>query len=207
MRNILIHGLGQTEASWNTTKQYLEEFTVETPNLFQKKLPEMSYANLYQAFANDCNNKPEKLNLCGLSLGGVLALEYAKEHPDRVNSLILIGVPYQVPKVLFYIQKFIFKGMSKKSFAKIGINKDNFCQLVNSMYHVKISENLEKINCKCFILCGSKDYSNRKSAKQFSIGIPNSTMRVIAKSSHEVNMDQPRELAHMIAEFWKENEQ
>lgn len=101
MTNILIHGLGQTEKSWNMTRQYLKEFDVETPNLFQKKLHEMSYANLYHAFANDCNNKPGKLNLCGLSLGGVLALEYAKEYPDKVNFLILIGVPYQIQRFCF----------------------------------------------------------------------------------------------------------
>lgn len=207
MRNILIHGLGQTEKSWNMTKLYLKEFNVETPNLFQKKLPEMSYANLYHTFANDCNNKPGKLNLCGLSLGGVLALEYAKEYPDKVNSLILIGVPYQIPKILFHIQKLIFKWMPKKSFEKMGIRKDTFCQLVNSMYYVKISDNLGEIKCKSLILCGAKDVNNWKSAKKFNHNIQNSTMRTIAKSSHEANIDQPKELAHMIAEFWKENEQ
>ncbi len=206
MRNIFIHGLGQTGESWNMTKQYLEEFDVETPNLFQNKLTEMSYVNLYQVFANECNNKSGKLNLCGLSLGGLLALEYAKEYPDKVNSLILIGIPYQIPKVLFQIQKFIFKWMPRKSFEKMGINKGDFCRLVNSMYHIKISQNLEKIKCKCLILYGSKDYSNQKNAKQFSIGIPDSTIKMVAKSSHEVNMDQPEALAHLIAEFWKESE-
>lgn len=97
--------------------------------------------------------------------------------------------------------------MPKKSFEKMGIRKDNFCQLVNSIYHVRISENLEKIKCKCCILCGAKDVNNRKSAKRFNHNIQNSTMRIIAKSSHEVNINQPKELAHMIAEFWKENEQ
>ncbi len=207
MKNILIHGLGQTEKSWNIAKQYLKEFDVETPNLFQQyNLSEMSYSNLEHAFVNHCNSSFEKLNLCGLSLGGILALEYAKKYPDQVNSLILIGTPDRIPKVLFHIQNFVFQLMPKKSFEKLGITKREFCQLVHSMYHIKISENLENVKCNCLILCGSKDYSNLKSAKRLSDGIPNSTMKVVAKSSHEVNINQPKELAHLISQFWKENE-
>ena len=46
---------------------------------------------MYNTFSDFCNNQKEKLNLCGLSLGGVLALEFVKEYPERVNSIILIG--------------------------------------------------------------------------------------------------------------------
>ncbi len=56
---------------------------------------------LYNTFSDFCNNQKRKLNLCGLSLGGVLALDFVKEYPEKVNSIILIGTPYKIPKALF----------------------------------------------------------------------------------------------------------
>ena len=51
----------------------------------------------------------EKIDLCGLSLGGILALNYAIDYPNKVEKLVLIGTPYRVPKVMFSIQNIIFK--------------------------------------------------------------------------------------------------
>ena len=39
--------------------------------------------------------KRQLLNLCGLSLGAVLALNYAIDFPKKVNSLILIAPQYE----------------------------------------------------------------------------------------------------------------
>ena len=48
---------------------------------------------------------PSRLNLVGLSLGGLLALNYAVQHPAQINSLVLIGTPYEIPKRLLKLQK------------------------------------------------------------------------------------------------------
>ena len=101
MENILIHGLGQDEKSWNKVIKELKNIKVVSPNLFSLVQEKMNYKNLYRAFSVYCNKNKDKLNLCGLSLGGILALEYAKQYPEKVNSLIIIGVPYNIPKKLF----------------------------------------------------------------------------------------------------------
>ncbi|MDE6148993.1 MAG: alpha/beta hydrolase [Ruminococcus sp.] len=206
MKNILIHGLGQNNESWNKTKKYLSEnkIDVECPNLFEIDTQnEMSYVNLYKSFSNYCNKQKEKLNLCGLSLGGILALEYAKEYPDKVNSIVLVGTPYKIPKILFKAQNIIFKFMPKKSFQKIGISKKKFCCLVNSMCNIEISKNLDTILCKSLILCGIKDNINMDSAKLLNANIKGSKLLLIDDSSHEVNIDNPKELANIICDFWK----
>ena len=49
MINILVHGLGQNESSWDKVKELLEEnkVEVETPNLFNlAKNYQLSYENL-----------------------------------------------------------------------------------------------------------------------------------------------------------------
>ena len=140
---------------------------------------------MYNAFSDLCNNQKEKLNLCGLSLGGVLTLDFVKKYPEKVNSIILIGTPYKIPKALFKMQSLIFHIMPKSTFEKMGCSKREFITLVNSMSNLNIAKDLETINCKSLIVCGAKDISN---------------------SSHEVNIDNPEELSNIIYNFWKDNQ-
>ena len=74
MKNILIHGLGQNNKSWDNTNIYLKKNGIDTicPNLFEiTKKVSKDYKTMYNAFSDFCNNQKERLNLCGLSLGGV----------------------------------------------------------------------------------------------------------------------------------------
>jgi pimeloyl-ACP methyl ester carboxylesterase len=38
---------------------------------------------IYTTFVKYCNNFTDKLNLCGLSLGGILALNYTIDYPKK----------------------------------------------------------------------------------------------------------------------------
>lgn len=208
MKNILIHGLGQNSQSWDNTVIYLKKNGIDTicPNLFEITNNNLvNYKNMYSAFSDFCNNQEEKVNLCGLSLGGILALDFAKEYPEKVNSIILIGTPYKIPKALFKIQSIIFHIMPKATFKKMGYSKRKFITLVSSMSNLNIAKDLEKINCKSLILCGSKDNVNMESAKLLNNSIKNSEFKIISSSSHEVNIDNPKELSNIIYGFWKDN--
>lgn len=204
MENILIHGLGQDERAWDKVTEKLNNNKVYCPNLFSLvKEEKMNYKNLYKAFSNYCNNKKDKLNLCGLSLGGILALEYAKQYPEKVNSLIIIGTPYDIPKNLLKLQNIIFKFIPKNEFTKMGCEKKAFINLVNSMVDLDIKRNLDKIECTTLILCGENDKANLESSKSLYKHIPYSKLEIIENSMHEVNVDNPETLANIICEFWE----
>lgn len=133
MINILVHGLGQDEKSWNEVKNQLNNngINVETPNLFSiVKNYQVNYDNMYKTFADYCNGFNEKINLVGLSLGGVLAIDYITEFPEKINSIILIGTPYKIPKTIFTIQNIIYKFMPKRIFENIGCSKKDLKQSV-----------------------------------------------------------------------------
>ena len=209
MGNILIHGLGQNETSWNLVETELKNnnIKVEKPNLYSIiKNEKINYTTMFQKFADYCNSFDDKLNLCGLSLGGILALDYAKKFPDKVNSIILVGTPYKIPKILFKIQGIIFHLMPKATFEKIGCSKKDFISLVNSMSDLDIASNLDKVKCKTLILCGDKDNQNMESAKLLNKNIKGSSFRTIDNSSHEVNIDNPKELSKIIYDFWSQNQ-
>ena len=88
MKYIMLHGLGQSSESWsNTVKVFNDDFEVLCPNLsdwLSGKTP--CYDTLYRTLETYCEQFEEPLNICGLSLGGILAMQYAIEHPEKMNS-------------------------------------------------------------------------------------------------------------------------
>ena len=206
MVNILVHGLGQTEKSWDKIIEELDKSNIkaENPNLFElAKNYEINYENIYRTFCDYCNSFKEKINLCGLSLGGILSIDYAIEYPEKVNSMILIGTTYKIPKKMFKLQNFIFKFMPKSMFEKMRIKKNDFVNLTNSMADLDIKSKVDNIKCKALILCGEKDNVNMESAKQLNMNIKASKLEIIKNAGHEVNTENPKELARVISKYWK----
>ena len=206
MVNILVHGLGQTEKSWDKIIEELDKSNIkaENPNLFElAKNYEINYEYIYRTFCDYCNSFKEKINLCGLSLGGILSIDYAIEYPEKVNSIILIGTTYEIPKKIFKLQNFIFKFMPKSTFENMGIKKNDFINLTNSMADLDIKSKVDNIKCKALILCGEKDNVNMESAKQLNRNIKASKLEIIKNAGHEVNTENPKELARVISKYWK----
>lgn len=206
MTNILVHGLGQTEQSWDKVIEELNKSNIEVsnPNLFNlAKNYQINYENIYRTFADYCDSFKDKINLCGLSLCGILAIDYAIEHPEKINSIVLIGTPYEIPKKMLKLQNFIFKFIPKKTFDSMGISKNNFINLTNSMYNLDIKSKVSYIKCSTLVLCGEKDNVNIKSAHYLSENIRNATMKIIENSAHIVNEENPNELSKLLIEFWR----
>ena len=123
MKTILVHGTGHRVDSWNQTVCLMDEkLDIVCPDLNTLlHHQETSYASLYSAFSGYCRSFNDSLCICGLSLGGVLALDFALEYPDQVKKLALFGAPHKVPKFLFHLQNLVFH-----FFAKINIQKHGF---------------------------------------------------------------------------------
>ena len=204
MINILVHGLGQIYKSWDKVKGILNQdnINIETPNLFEiAKNYQLTYENVFTVFVDYCNSFSDKLNLVGLSLGGILAIDYAILHPEKVNSITLCGVPYEMPKKLLKIQNFIFKLMPKRTFENMGVSKENFIQLTNSMAELNIKEKISKLKCHTLVICGEKDSANIESANKLNENIKNSELKIIKNAEHEVNIDAPEKFAEIIKGF------
>lgn len=204
MKYILLHGMGQNASSWNETISFL-------PNTSEIVCPELSdffsegncyYSKMYTAFCDYCNNFSEPLNLCGLSLGTVLALNYAIDYPRRVKSLILIAPQYDMPKFLLKVQNVLFKFMPESQFKDIGLTKKDFITLTNSMADMDFTSGLEKVSCPVLVLCGEKDNVNKKAAVKVAEKLSKAKFSTIENSGHEVNIDNPNGLAKAMKELY-----
>lgn len=203
MKYILVHGLGQDSSSWEEVKDKLHlNDEINCPNIFKLCNDKISYNNLYKAFSECCDTYSEPLNICGLSLGGIIALDYAINNPKKINSLVLVGTQYRIPKLLMILQNLIFRFMPRKTFEKIGISKEEVIYLTKSMMNLNFEKDLEKIKCPTLIICGEKDKANIKASMKLKDLISKSTFKIIKNAGHEVNIDNPKLLGKDLNDFW-----
>ena len=208
LNGVFVHGLGQDSSSWDKVISVMpESFHAHCPDLFALiNGAETDYQSLYRAFSDYCGGIPEQLNLCGLSLGGVLALHYTIDNPARVQSLTLMGTQYKMPKTLLRIQTIVFKIMPGFFFKKQGVDKHDFMKmflpLMESMADLDFSAGLSGISSPSLIICGDRDGANKKAAKGLAEGIPNAKLRFVNRAGHELNAESPDELAAILSEFW-----
>ena len=131
-----------------------------------------SYPSLYGAFAEYCDHVGRAVHLCGLSLGGILALNYALDFPEKVKTLVLIGTPHKIPKAAFGIQNLIFRFLPRSVFDTMAFDKESTFVLGNSMKKLDFSGRVRGMRCPVLIICGEKDRSNIRSAQYLSQNIP-----------------------------------
>ena len=82
---IFVHGSGHKATSWKKTISYItNNEDIVCPNLsYILEGKEASYENLYSSFVKYCNEIDGQIHLCGLSLGGILALNFALDFPQK----------------------------------------------------------------------------------------------------------------------------
>ncbi|MBD8033011.1 MULTISPECIES: alpha/beta fold hydrolase [Solibacillus] len=206
MTSIFVHGLGQNSSSWEETITFMGESNqMYHPDLFDLvKGQELTYKNLYAAFSEYIEKLLEPVNLVGLSLGAILALNYTIDHPEKVQSLVLIAPQYKMPKLLLKVQNIVFRFIPKSSFQKLGSSKSDFIRLTESMTDLDFSQGLKRIGCNTLVVCGEKDKANKRAAEQLAAQLPNADISIVKGAGHEVNTDAPEKLASLLTIFLKE---
>lgn len=200
MEIILIHGLGQTAGSWNETINML---AAETDIL----CPELSafcgnggYDEMYRGFSGYLDQISRQHYLCGLSLGAVLALNYALDHPERVRGIALAAPQFRMPKTLLRFQSAVFRLMPQKAFNGSGLTKQQMISLTADMARLDFTPELGRIECPVSIACGEHDRANVNAARKLAALLPRSRLSIISGAGHEINTEAPAEMARFITE-------
>lgn len=204
MKQIYIHGLGQTSDSWNKVIEQLEnvEHSIcpDLAELVQGQ--EITYQNLYAAFSTMCDAIEGDISLCGLSLGGVLALNYAIEHSEKVKSLVLIAIQYKMPKKILQFQNVIFRFMPKSVFQQTGFGKADFLKLCSTMMELDFSDLIYKVTCPTLVLYGEKDKANKNASIELANILTNAELQMIHGAGHEINIEAPEQLTEALRNFF-----
>lgn len=204
MKQIYLHGLGQNPDSWSKVIEQLEtaEHSVcpDLSELVQGQ--DMTYQNLYAAFSAMCDAIEEDICLCGLSLGGVLALNYAIEHPGKIKVLVLIATQYKMPKILLKVQNTIFRFMPKSMFQQMGFGKSDFLKLCNTMMELDFSDSIYKVSCPTLVIYGEKDRANQNASIELANMLIDAELQVFSGAGHEINIEAPDKLVETLRVFF-----
>ena len=204
---IFVHGSGHKAASWEKTISYITDSEdIVCPNLSSiLEGKDASYENLYSSFVKYCSEMDGQIHLCGLSLGGILTLNFALDFPQKVKTLVLIGTPYKVPKAAFGFQNVIFRFLPNSVFETMAFDKKDTFALGNTMKNLDFSDKVKNVKCPTLILCGKKDRANLKSAVFLSQNIRNAELKIIENTGHVVNEENPKALADILTEYYSMN--
>ena len=205
MKYLYLHGLGQTAESWNKVTRATEmadnSVCLDLAEMVKGKAA--TYSNLYSTLSEMCNAEKEDIILCGLSLGGVLALNYAIDYPQKVKALVLIAAQYKMPTRLLKLQNALFHFMPQSMFQQTGFGKPDFISLCNTMVELDFSDSINQVSCPVLIVCGEKDKANKKASIELADILKHSQFKEISETGHEVNLESPEKLASILREFYK----
>lgn len=204
MKKILIHGSGHKADSWRQTVSHMaggEDILCPELSVLLRGRP-ASFENLSAGFAEYCGRLDGPLHLCGLSLGGILALDYALRFPERMATLALIGTPDRIPRLAFALQNLVFRLLPRSAFASMAFDKRDTFALGGSMAGLDLGSRAEEVRCPALVLCGEKDRANLPAARRLAETIPGAELRVLPGAGHVVNEEAPAELARLLDGFY-----
>lgn len=198
MKIVFLHGLGQRVADWDRVASQFPN--TDCPELFKTAGEKLNYAAILSSLEERYKYEKEPLCLCGLSLGGMLALDYALRHGDRVAAMVLLGARDRTPRLLMDIQDLLFRCMPDKAFASMGMKKEQVRDLTRSMKNLDFTDRLSTIHCPVTVACGAKDSPNLAAARRLAKYLPNARLYVVPHAGHELNTDAPDTVAEIVRE-------
>lgn len=75
------------------------------------------------------------------------------------------------------------------------------------MMNLDFTDSLQEIQCPVLIVCGNRDFANKKAAVKLNHLIKDAELEIIHDCGHEVNVEAPGKLAEIIRTFYHQIQQ
>lgn len=182
-----------------------------------------------QVLSNDLHSliqklRLEKVTLVGFSLGGMAALVFTLEHPDKVSKLILVGTtakmalfPLLIVRVLRYVlpYKTVARMMCRWRFYKPSeqMVEDELARAMRVDSYVAyeclkaftknydVRDRVSKIEVPTLVIVGEKDKINLEASRYLNREIKGSELQIMPGFGHTVMIENPEEFNRILEEF------
>ncbi len=173
-----------------------------------------------------------KAHLCGLSMGGLIAQQFAIDYPATVDKLILAGtfchlfpgggilmkVVNRIISRFFSWERLVQRGAPalfkneeqaelRDFFVKevFSISKKEYSKAVDATYSFDSLKRLKEIGAPTLILNAEREIYERRQAEIMLREIKNSRKELILDTFHATNMEKPEEFNGLVLEFLGRN--
>jgi len=235
---VLLHGLGVNSRSW------LLQIPILTKTGYRILAPDLPgfgqscktrFSSIPQ-IASDITALMQSLHVnnaivCGISMGGILALQLTLDHPDLVNRLILvnsmaklsIGNPLLWPYFLWRYILIQTRGLEKQAevvanrlfpqpkdslFRQAAIESimeadlESYRSAMKSIARFNVQKRLPEIHCPTLVITGENDTTiPAKYQRRMAERIPRALHIIIKNAGHAVTIDQPNLFNSCVLEF------
>jgi len=224
---VLVHGLGSSSRDWELQVPTLSEshrvITVDLRGHGQSDKPEGPYS--IELFANDLHSliereAPEGAHVVGISMGAMVAVQYALDHPSFVKTVVAVNSPPDMrPKgvkqhlqvvqrkvlvKLFGMKKVgevladrLFPGeqheATRTTFAQRWAENDTdaYSHSFNAILDWSVVDRLSEFQPPLLVMAADQDYLPLSSKQVFIDEVPNATLTVIENSRHATPVEHP----------------
>jgi len=232
---IFIHGLGERLETWKYQLSYFSSFydviALDLRGFGLSETPE-SLTSIYD-YVEDLlavvrRENIKKAVICGLSLGGLIALAFYDSFPELVSALVLADTTAYYPKSI--VKKILperlklieSEGLSKLSETIVNsalinaskedvelvmasirsVNKEYYKRALEVTLKADLRHVLPKINVPTLILVGEYDKTTPLNlANDLKANIKTSNLKIIKNASHISKLDNPKEFNLYLKEF------
>lgn len=235
---LLIHGLGSCTQDWKQQvvffSQYFQVITFDLRGHGQSGKPSGPYS--ISLFAEDTAELLKTLDITrahvvGISLGGMIAFQLAVNHPELVNSLVIVNSGPAVPadtfkqRIPLYLRLVMIHLLGLRKMAeKLGkhlfpkpeqaqLRQDFVERLAQNNKHTylaalkaifagwSVADQLGDIQCPTLVLAAAQDYTPVALKEAYAAAIPKAELVVIPDARHALPLERPETFNETLAAF------
>lgn len=234
---VLIHGLGSSGRDWELqVPEFSKHFKVITYDVrgfgHSNKAP-----GPYNAlkFSDDLRGlldglKIKSAHFLGISMGGMIAFQFAVDNPERVKSLVVVNSwvdfnPRNFKErlklwrrtVLFRLfsmrkigevlskQLFIYpnQGIFRQKMVErwVDNHKPTYMAVMRGIVGWSIADRVNEVTCPTLVVAADNDYTSLDDKEDYTTQLPNAELVVIEDSRHAVSMEKYEEFNQVVMKF------
>ncbi|MCK3769778.1 alpha/beta fold hydrolase [Microbacterium aerolatum] len=203
---VFLHGLGLGPDSWSAQLEGLPAgFTgiaLPVPGLAADDATAVTLSGSANAVVAELEQRGiARAHVCGLSLGAMVALQVAIDHPDKVASLVLSGGQVRPPRALMAVQSLVMRALPARLVAPDGTSKQRVLDVLREVSRMDLTDRLGAVQAPTLVLCGSRDRANLPAARHLAAGSPHAELQIIDGGGHELNTGRPEEFTTALTTF------